>query len=206
MKIASTNSINKIGKINLKHTHSSNFHKSHDVVSFTGIMVRPVKDKTEIKELVNLFYDTFKSNMAPKSKSFKFLEKIERYICTLPFMASAQKPCNITEMVKLGNKLTGGYSMTLNNADSTAHIGFITLAPEFMRTRTGVNTLKMIGQRICQNLELNNIKEFTWTTNLNNKPINRLLKRFNAEKVRQFCSECEYKISVDKFKSKLENL
>ena len=207
MKIVSTNSINKIEKqINLEHTHSSNFQKSHDAVSFTGILVRPVKDKTEIKELVNLFYDTLKSNIAPNSKSFKFIEKIERYICTMPFVASALKPCNITEIVKSGNKLAGGYSMTLNNTASTAHIGFITLAPEFMRTRTGIKTLKMIGQRICQNLELNNIKELTWSTNSRNKPINRLLKRFNAEKVRQVYSETEYKISVDKLKSKLENL
>lgn len=55
-------------------------------------------------------------------------------------------------------------------------------------------------------LELNNIKELTWTTNLKNKQINKMLKRFGAEKVRQILSETEYKISLEQFKSELGNI
>lgn len=206
MKIVSTNSIHKIDTINLKHTNSSNFQKSHDIVSFTGLVVRPVNDKTEIKELVNLFYDALKHNIEPNAKSHKFIEKVDRFLATFPFITAAKQSGSITEVIKSGNKLAGGYLMNINKVNSTAHIGFVTIAPEYMKTRTGIALLKLIGKRISQNLQLNNIKELTWTTNSKNKQINSMLKRFNAEKIRKIGSETEYKISVDKFKSKLENL
>ena len=168
IKIVNINSIAKTNAINSSSARFSNFQKSTDTVSFTGISVRPVKNNEEIKELVNTFYDALKHNLEPNSKSCKFIEKIDRFIATLPFITSAKQPGCITEVIKSGGNLAGGYSISINAANSSAHIGFLTLAPEYIKTRTGIGFLKMIGKRICQNLEINNIKNLTWTTNSKN--------------------------------------
>ena len=180
-----------------------------DSVSFSGAMtvIRPVKNKEEIKELLTVFFKAIKHNLEPDKKTPAWLEKIDKYLSLLPFYSTTKLPNNITEVVKHKNKVAGGYSICVNTEKQSAHIGFITLAPEYMKTKSGIAILKGIPESICQNAEVNNIKELTWTTNTKNKQINRILNRFSPEKVRSLpLGETEYKISLESFKQKLNNL
>lgn len=113
-------------KNNIHNIHSNNSKPQQifsDNISFKGIIIRQAKNETEVKELVNLFYNAIKHNIEPDKKTFKLFEKVERYLCTLPFLTVAKKPSSITEIVKSDNKLAGGYSININIPDSTAHIG-----------------------------------------------------------------------------------
>lgn len=125
----------------------------------------------------------------------------------LPFSISSKQPNSITEVIEKENKLIGGYSMSINPLKSSAHLGFITLAPEYIRTKAGIEALKKLGTRIYENANANNVKELTWTTNSKNKNINNLLKRLGAEKVKEIAlGEAEYKISINDLGKKLYNL
>ena len=134
-------------------------------------------------------------------KKTGFFDKILRKIISLPFVISSKLPTCVTETVKSENKLIGGYSLSIHVANATSHLGFITLAPDVIKTKTGVKALKLMGEKIYQTLEKNNIKEITWTTNQQNKPINNLLKRFKADKKQLPFSETEYKISIEQLKA-----
>lgn len=171
-----------------------------DTISFTGLRVSQAKTTQEIRTLGNLFFDALKHNLEPHSKTPKIIEKITRHIATYPLILVAKQPSSITEMINYENKLAGGYSMNLDLVNHTAHLGFITLAPDLVKTKKGLESLKLMGKRICQNLEVDNIKELTFTTNSKNKFINNLLKKIGAAKVKKFFSETEYKISFDQLK------
>lgn len=146
-----------------------------------------------------MFYDALKHNIEPNKKN-GFFDKIRRKILTFPFVTALKQPTSVTETVKSENRLIGGYSLSIDIANAKSHLGFITLAPEVMKTKTGIEALKLMGKRICQILENNNIKEMTWSTNSKNKPINNLLKRLKAEKNSFFLSETEYRISIERLK------
>lgn len=208
LTVQNTNRVSVLPRIsNSFSSNKNNFNTTllnkSDSVAFTGLRVSQVQLTNDIKELVNLFYTAVKHNVEPNSKIPKFVDNIRRRILTYPFVKVAKQPNSITESIKQGDKLVGGYSITLDRAKSTAHLGFMTLAPDVIKTKTGVDTLFLIGKRICENLEHNNIKEITLTTNSKNVQINNLLKRLDAQKVSQFFSESEYKISVKQFKENL---
>lgn len=193
-----------------KYNHSKkfaccNFQSSKDSISFYGLHAGLAWSTKDIKELVYMFYDSSMHNIGSDSKFPGFIRKFQRYWSVYPFVNFAKRPGSITEAIKLEDKLVGGYSMQLDRVNSTAYLGFITLAPDLMKTKTGVESLKLIGKRIIQNLELNNIKELTWTVNSKNISMNNLLKRFGAKKIRQFRSVTEYNISLEQFKKNLSN-
>lgn len=198
----------KTNNINLIKTDKQivNLEISKDTVSFTGIIVRPVKNENEIKEIVNLFYNSVKHNLEPNNKTSLWLNKIDRYFSTMPFIAGAKSPKSITEIIKNETNLVGGYSMVVNHEKSSAHISFLTLAPQYMKTKSGLNILKSIAKRICQNADINNVNELTWTTNSKNKPITRMLQRFPVQKKWTIAGESEYKISLKDFKNTLQKI
>lgn len=172
----------------------------NDSISFRGLKVNQANSSKEIKELVNLFYDALEHNLEPNKKT-RFFDKIFRKILTLPFVIASKGPTSVTETVKSGSKLIGGYSLNIYTANATSHLGFITLAPNVMKTKTGVEALKLMWEKICKTLENNNIKEMTCTTNSKNKPINNLLKKLKAERKQLPFSETEYKISLEQLKN-----
>ena len=163
-----------------------------DKISFSGTIIKRVQSKEEIKEVLDLFYNSLKHNLEPNKKTPKFLEKIDRYLSLLPFSIASRQPNCITEVVKNENKLAGGYSMIVNSENCTAHIGFITLAPEYIKTKSGIEVLKNIGRRIYENANLNNVKEITLTTNSSAEKVNEIV-----------LGETKYKISINNLKNNL---
>ena len=181
---------------------SSSGFNFNDSISFSGLQVNQAKSTKEIKEIVNLFYNSLKHNIEPDKKT-RFFDKVIRKILINTLVMTSKLPTSVTEIVKSGEKLVGGYSLSTDILNSTSHLSFITLAPDFMKTKTGVEALKLMAKRICQTLENNSIKEMTWTTNAKNKPINNLLKRLKPEKKRVILSETEYKVSLEQLKNVL---
>lgn len=210
MLIRNQNQYCTLNRIN--NTPKSNNYKTYipipqDRLSFTGIIIKRINSKDEIKKILDLFYDSLVYNLEPNKTKSKFLRKIDRFISMLPFSISSKQPNSITEVIEKENKLIGGYSMSINPLKSSAHLGFITLAPEYIRTKAGIEALKKLGTRIYENANANNVKELTWTTNSKNKNINNLLKRLGAEKVKEIAlGEAEYKISINDLGKKLYNL
>lgn len=199
---AKANNINRTVSNSIKNETCTTYDIDNirDLVSFKGLQVNQVNSSKEITELVNLFYDAIEHNLEPNKKT-RFFDKILRKILTFPFVIASKGPTSITETVKSGSKLIGGYSLNLDITNATSHLGFITLAPNVMKTKTGVEVLKLMWKRIYQALENNNIKEMTWTTNSKNKSINNLLKRLKAEKTQLPFSETKYKISLEQLKN-----
>lgn len=199
---AKANNINRTVSNSIKNETCTTYDIDNirDLVSFKGLQVNQANSSKEIKELVNLFYDAMEHNLEPNKKA-RFFDKILRKILTFPFVIASKGPTSITETVKSGSKLIGGYSLNLDITNATSHLGFITLAPNVMKTKTGVEVLKLMWKRIYQALENNNIKEMTWTTNSKNKSINNLLKRLKAEKTQLPFSETKYKISLEQLKN-----
>ena len=191
----------------INNTPTINNYKTYtpipqDRLSFTGTIIKRINSKDEIKKILDLFYDSLVYNLEPNKKQSKFLRKIDRYISMLPFSIVLKKNNSITEVIEKENKLIGGYSMGINPLKSSAHLVFITLAPEYIRTKAGIEALKKLGIRIYENANANNVKELTWTTNSKNKNINNLLKRLGAEKVKEIAlGEAEYKISINEINS-----
>lgn len=174
-------------------------------ISFTGAIIEPASPK-EVKELANIFYSTFKHNVAPNKKEFKLFEKIDRYLSTKPFIKIAELSNVLTETAKIDEKIAGGYSMTVM-PDKTAHLNFITLSPELVRTKTGISVLKDIGKRIFDTAVINDVEVITYTTNTKNKPINSLLERFSPVKIRDIAfGESEYAIPLQKIEEVLNKL
>ena len=210
MLIRKQNQYCTLNRIN--STPTSNKYKnytpiSQDRLSFTGTIIKRINSKDEIKKILDLFYDSLVYNLEPNKTQSKFLRKIDRYISMLPFSIASKQPNSITEVIEKENQLIGGYSMNINPLKSSAHLGFITLAPEYIRTKSGIEALKKLGIRIYENANANNVKELTWTTNSKNKNINNLLKRLGAEKVKEIAlGEAEYKISINDLGKKLYNL
>lgn len=199
--ISKTSNINqdKISQISKHHNAMS------DKVAFSGTIIRPVKDNIEIKELVDLFFNAVKHNLEPGKKN-TFFDKIGSYIAKKEFFMLAKLPNTIIEVVKSDNKIAGGYAISIND-DATAYLGFMTLGQDFMKTRTGIEILKEMGRRICENAELNNVETLTWTTNERNKPVNLLLKRIGAHKTRNILmGESEYQVSIRDLKKKLSKI
>lgn len=197
----------KVIYTNVSRTVLNNIEKNNayntnirDSVSFKGLQINQANSSKEIKEIVNLFYDSIEHNLEPNKKP-KFYDKILRKILTFPFVITSKGSTSIIETVKSENILIGGYSLNLFIADATSHLNFITLAPDVMKTKMGLEALKLMGKRICQTLENNNIKEMTCTTSSKNKPISNLLKRLKAEKKQLPFSEIEYKISLEQLKN-----
>lgn len=185
---------------NREKNKNYNTNTTKDSVSFKGLCVNQANSSKEIKEIVNLFYEAIEHNLEP-NKKIRFFDKMIRKMLTWPFVIGSKLSTSVTETVKSGNILVGGFSLNIDTANATSHLGFITLAPDFMKTKTGVEALNLMKKRICQILESNNIEEMTWTTNSRNKPINNLLKRLNAERKQLIFSESEYKISLEQLKT-----
>lgn len=175
-------------------------------ISFKGnVLIEPASEK-EVKELVKLFVQAFKQNTIQNSKLPKWIQKIDSYFCSRPFLWITKCPNVLTLTAKTDGKISGGYSMTIM-PDSTAHLNFITLTPDKMRTKSGLEVLKSLGQNICDCADLNGVSEILFTTNAKNKNINLLLKRFSPEKIRDIgFGETEYSVAVKNLREKLDKL
>lgn len=184
----------------------NNFAAGKDMVSFKGSIIRPIVNKSEAKEIVLMFCKTVEANIDKSPQKQSFFGRILNNIACFPFIRASQSPNSITEIVKNNDKLVGGYSMIVNMEKSSAHIGFITLSPELQRTKSGFKILLDLAERISLNSELNKIKEITWTCNQSNELAHRLLGRFNAEKVKSFANETEYRIDIKDFQDALKKI
>ena len=174
-------------------------------ISFTGTVFQQVKGD-EAKELINMFYNAFRQNVQPNSKLPKFLNKLDNYICTKPFLWMVNKPQVLTIASKTDGKISGGYSMTIM-PDRIAHLNFITLSSDKIGTRSGVEILKQIGSDILNSALINDVEKITFSTNQKNKQIKALLKRFSPEKVRDLpLGESEYAISTANMQEVLKNV
>jgi len=179
------------------------YARETDKISFTGNLKISSANKDEINELINIFYESLNLNLDFNKKTPKILKIVDKFLSTAPFRFIANRTAAITKTVKHNNKIVGGYSMT-KAGDDVSHLSFITLAPEFMRTKSGLAALIQMGLKICEDAELNGIKNLKFTTNAKNKNINKLLKRLYPTKIREIMSETEYSIEINDLKNKLE--
>ena len=186
---------------------------SKDKVSFGNNPIKIIlaNDTENINNLVDLFYKSIFTNITKQTnKKTNFLEKIiDKYahkLQTIPFRILAKNPNSVNEIIEQNGKKLGGYSFTMNKATKSAHINLLTITPEIKRTKTSINTLKLMANRIYSNAKLNKMEYLTWTTSKNNTQAMRLFSRLKPEQTRIYLNrECEYKIDLEKFKSTIDN-
>ena len=187
---------------------------SKDKVSFGNNPIKIIlANNTEsINSLVDLFYKSLYENIS-KTSTLKsnFLTKIiDTHIYklqTVPFRVLAKNRNSINEIVEQNGQKLGGYSFTMNHKTKSAHINFLTIAPEIKRTKTSIKTLKLMANRIYSNAKFNKMEHLTWTTSKNNTQAMRLFSRLNPQQTKIYLNrECEYKIDLETFKSAINKI
>lgn len=197
-----------INTTDIKKTHAGILNTScRDSVSFKGVILRRTASKEEIKELANLFYEAITHNVTPENNKITFMDKLTKFLVTKIGAASASLPNCYTAIAKINGKTAGGFSVHTTKQPQTAHLSFMTLAPEFMHTKSGIETLKKMGLEICKFAQKKDIHYLTFTTNQSNRRINLLLRRFNPQKIKTCIGDAtEYKFVIADLKAKIEKL
>lgn len=213
MKITNVQNVNYYNHKVVNNVTPSNL-LSKDKVSFGNNPIKIIlANNTEsINSLVDLFYKSLYENIS-KTSTLKsnFLTKIiDKHIYklqTVPFRVLAKNRNSINEIVEQNGQKLGGYSFTMNHKTKSAHINFLTIAPEIKRTKTSIKTLKLMANRIYSNAKLNKMEHLTWTTSKNNTQAMRLFSRLNPQQTKIYLNrECEYKIDLETFKSAINKI
>lgn len=213
MKITNVQNVNYYNHKVVNNVTPSNL-LSKDKVSFGNNPIKIIlANNTEsINSLVDLFYKSLYENIS-KTSTIKsnFLTKIiDKHIYklqTVPFRVLAKNRNSINEIVEQNGQKLGGYSFTMNHKTKSAHINFLTIAPEIKRTKTSIKTLKLMANRIYSNAKLNKMEHLTWTTSKNNTQAMRLFSRLNPQQTKIYLNrECEYKIDLETFKSAINKI
>lgn len=213
MKITNIQNVNYYNHKVVNNVTPSNL-LSKDKVSFGNNPIKIIlANNTEsINSLVDLFYKSLYENIS-KTSTLKsnFLTKIiDKHIYklqTVPFRVLAKNRNSINEIVEQNGQKLGGYSFTMNHKTKSAHINFLTIAPEIKRTKTSIKTLKLMANRIYSNAKLNKMEHLTWTTSKNNTQAMRLFSRLNPQQTKIYLNrECEYKIDLETFKSAINKI
>ena len=129
----------------------TNISNKNDDITFSGVLIRPLKNKKEISELAGLFFESYNNNLPHYNIFTALLDWTAAKIASLPFWYKLNKPDCYTEAIFNNKKMAGGYSFKINRKKSTGHIEFMTLADEFKRTKFGISALKSMTGRIGQN-------------------------------------------------------
>ena len=178
----------------------------NDEVLFSTPIIRRLTDKEEIKELTKLFIDSLCKNLDKEPTNFikKKLFIIEKKFLAIPFTKMSLEPTAITEAIKSNGKLLGGYTLNINPTNQEAYINFMVVSSEVKETKQSAELLLNMARRIRDNAKVNNIKSISWSTNTKNHPINRLMRRFNAQETKFFGGETKFTISLEDFSKAID--
>lgn len=172
--------------------------QARDVVKISEPTLVVLSRKSERMQLCELFINSSFSSMNDGS----LVQKIIKKIMALPLKITAtdKSSGNIWEAVKCENKIAGGYNLIVNAKDKSASINFLTLAPEFKKTKTGYKTLIKMAENICKNAEKQGAEYIKWITHKENSDAYRLFKKFPAQQQEGGFGQIEYIIPVNDFK------
>jgi len=178
---------------------------SYDITQFSTPVIKTLTDKKEINKLVDLFVDSLLSS-EEKSKNIllKLINKLTGKIARIPFYLIAHDNRTVNEAVKSGDKILGGYSMSIDTLKNKGYVNFLALTPDMKGKKSSIELLLNMARRIETNAKTNNIKTIEWTTNNKNLHAFSLFKRFNAQETPVFGRETKFSISVDNFSKTLD--
>lgn len=189
-------------------------NQKQDYVSFGNNPLKFVqtKDPKEIKNLVNLFIKSINDNFEPQiqnpkkeGKLSQWIEKLSIKILAMPYIWVSKLNSSVTEIIKKDGILAGGYSFNMATATKSAHINFLTIAPEFKTTKSSGKMLLEMANRIYTKAKENGMEHLTWTTSVKNTRALKLFSRLKAENIKTYAgSEKEFKISLENFKKHLD--
>ena len=192
---------NKINNPNKQFKHPTN------VINFCSrpLRVYTILNIKEKKELTRLFAKSFIESLSGKrnstTKKENFFQKFIDSKVAYPFQKAMFLDNTISESIKTGNEILGGYTLAINHFSKEAHIGFITLANSKKGSKEALKVLTTIANRIHDNAKINQMEYITWTTAEKNKGAMKLFKRINPILVKKhFNTECEFKIDIKNFK------
>ena len=198
---------NKIQNRNKVNLPQKQFTQLRDTVNFCSrpLQVYTILNVKEKQKLTRLFAKSFieslsgKKNPSPKKENFfhnLIISKVAH-----PFQKVIFQDNTITETIKTGNEILGGYTLAINHYTKEAHIGFVTLTNSKKGSREALKVLTTIANRIHDNSNINQMEYITWTTAEKNKGAMKLFKRCNPVLVKKyFNTECEFKIDINNFK------
>ncbi len=199
-------STSRINNIKLQANTPPKFNSTKDSVAFTGIVIRPYKTLDEVDSIARTFCDLMRETVTPGREPI-WLDRLTAWLASYTGRRKAKHANCITEIATANDKIAGGYMLMLDPKGKNAYVDIMTLTPEVIKTRTGVEILKGFAKNICAHAEEKGMKTITWSTSDENKPINLLLRRFGAERgKRMMGSTYNYTISVEKFKNKLNEI
>ena len=161
----------------------------------------------EVTNLANIFLKSLTESIDGKkaNKTPSFLDKIMNWSFVLPYKIMSYADNSITEVVKSNNKTLGGYMLAIEPNTDTAHIGFLTLAPDNKGKRESLKTLLELGKRIHETAKINKMEYIEWTASKTNKGAMKLFKRCEPTLIKSHMNtEFEYGIHIDKFKKFLD--
>lgn len=198
------NSIHNNHKVNSYQKHSAHPKSSLSFCS-RPLQVYTILNIKEKRELTRLFAKSFVESISgkknPTTKKQNFFQKFIDSKVAYPFQKAMFQDNTITESIKTGNEILGGYTLTINHFTKETHIGFITLTNGKKGSRESLKVLTTIANRIHDNSKINRMEYITWTTAKKNKGAMKLFHRCHPELVKKhFNTEYEFKININKFK------
>ena len=157
-----------------------------DAISFSGLHISKTTNKAEIKELIDLLYNSYKHSMAqgtPVKQNWfqRICDQINEFIGKKLTFLSTKLDDSVVGVIKDSkNKIQGGYSMLLDKEDFSAVMNFVTLSPKLKNTKAGKDALFQMCEDIYTHAKKNDISEIIWTKETNNKSAQKLFERLNA--------------------------
>lgn len=205
--------IKNISQIQNKNIYTSaKFNQSSDYLdktSFCGLTLQKVKDNKEMAKLAKLFIKSLNNNYPNDRIIDKIFNFLTEQLISIPFMHSVKDPDVITEIIYNNNKISGGYSFSIDKQKLSGHIDFLTLSDDLKRTKTGISALKVMADKIAKLATDNKLNEITWETEYVNIPARKLFSRFGTEKIlnsKFLIPYIEYKIPTNEFIETLKSL
>lgn len=188
--------------------------QNSDVISFSGLCLSKTNNKGEIKELIDLLYDSYRHSML-QGKTInqnwfqRTYDKINAFIGKKLMYITARTEDSVVGVIKDSQKkIQGGYSMFFDNEESIAIMNFITLSPQLKHSKTSKNLLFQMCEDIYNQARKNKIFEIVWVKEKNNKTAQKLFEKLNPyEKYKQpLFNEQECVIFVDDIPKILKDL
>ena len=187
--------------------YKKRFNQQKNAITFCSrpLHVYTILNIKEKKELTKIFAKSFIESLSgkrnPTPQKENFIQKFINSKAAYPFQKAMFQDNTISESIKTGNEILGGYTLAINHFSKEAHIGFITLANSKKGSREALKVLTTIANRIHDNAKINQMEYITWTTTEKNKGAMKLFKRSNPILVKKyFNTECEFKIDIKNFK------
>ena len=177
----------------------------NSATSSTEPVFKQVKEKTEIREVLKFFLNSFNESagsagISGKNRLEKLYGRLTQSLWASLERYQASLKDTVVEVVKEKNKTIGCYSLSFDSLKNNSYINFLAVSPEIKNSKMTVKTLFNMANRISEQTKSKNLDVISWTADARNKKAYRLFDKFPAIKQSNLLStDVDFFVTVDDF-------